>query len=197
MKSTDLLPTCLNCLQVRQALINIEPHFITLFLHNLAGQDKKTMAKTNALRLLDQKKITYRIIEYTYDTANLDVAKIANDNQLELAQVFKTLVCKGDKTGAIVAIIPGDEQLDLKQLAKASRNKKIALLPLKELTKITGYIRGGCSPLGMKKNYPTFIDKSAENWDEILINAGARGILFGVNPVELVNAFTFEWAEIC
>jgi len=157
----------------------------------------KTMSKTNALRLLNQKKISYRIVEYIYDVDNLDVAKIATNNQIELGQVFKTLVCKGEKTGPIVAIVPGDQQLNLKQLAKASGNKKIALLPLKDLSKTTGYNRGGCSPLGMKKNYPIFIDESAKNWDEILINAGARGILFGVNPIVLVDAFDFVWASIC
>ena len=155
------------------------------------------MAKTNALRLLDQKKITYRIVEYIYDAENLDVAKIASDNGLEIGQVFKTLVCKGDKTGVFVTIIPGDQQLDLKKTAKASGNKKIALLPLNDLTKTTGYIRGGCSPLGMKKNYPVFIDDVAENWDEILINAGTRGMLFGVEPVVLANVFRFVWAEMC
>lgn len=155
------------------------------------------MTKTNALRLLDQKKIPYRIVAYTYDPENLDVAKIAADNQLQLGQIFKTLVCKGDKTGFIIAIVPGSQQLDLKQLAKVSGNKKIALLPLKDLTKTTGYLRGGCAPLGMKKNYPIFIDESAKEWDEILVNAGARGILFGVEPVELVDAFSFTWATIC
>lgn len=155
------------------------------------------MAKTNALRLLDQKKIPYRIVAYTYDPENLDVAKIAADNQLQLGQIFKTLVCKGDKTGFIIAIVPGSQQLDLKQLAKASGNKKTALLPLKDLTKTTGYLRGGCAPLGMKKNYPIFIDESAKEWDEILVNAGARGILFGVESVELVDAFSFTWATIC
>lgn len=155
------------------------------------------MAKTNALRLLDQKKITYRIVEYAYDAENLDVAKIASDNGLELEQVFKTLVCKGDKTGVLVTIVSGDQQLDLKKAAKASGNKKIALLLLSDLTKTTGYLRGGCSPLGMKKNYPVFMDNAAGNWDEILINAGERGTLFGVDPMALVANFKFIWAEIC
>ena len=111
------------------------------------------MTKTNALRLLDKANISYRLIAYTYDAENLDVAKIAADNQLALGQVYKTLVCTGDKTGPIVVIVPGDESLDVKALAQVSGNKKIALLPLKDLTSTTGYVRGGCSPLGMNKKF--------------------------------------------
>lgn len=154
------------------------------------------MAKTNALRLLDKEGIEYRTVEYIYDSENLDVAQIASDNGLELAQVFKTLVCKGDKTGIVVAIVPGDCQLNLKSLAKASGNKKIAMLPLSELTATTGYVRGGCSPLGMKKKYPVYIDESGQDWDEILINAGSRGTLFGSDPKVLADAFRFQWKGI-
>ncbi|MEZ4985396.1 MAG: Cys-tRNA(Pro) deacylase [Saprospiraceae bacterium] len=151
------------------------------------------MSKTNAIRLLEKEGIAYRVVPYTYNADNLDVAKIAADNGLALAQVFKTLVCKGDKTGIVVAVIPGDQQLDLKTLAQASGNKKIALLPMGELQAATGYMRGGCSPIGMKKNYPVYLDRAAEPWDEILINAGARGLLFAAHPVSIVSAFGMEW----
>jgi len=154
------------------------------------------MTKTNALRLLDKAGIAYRLVEYQYDAEDLDVAKIAADNGLELAQVYKTLVCQGDKTGPLVAVVPGDAQLDLKALALASGNKKIALAPLAALTALTGYVRGGCSPIGMKKDFPVILDEDADYWDEILINAGARGLLFGANPIGLTKAFGFQRAAI-
>ena len=154
------------------------------------------MTKTNALRLLDKAGVAYRLVEYQYDAEDLDVAKIAADNGLELAQVYKTLVCQGDKTGPLVAVVPGDAQLDLKALALASGNKKIALAPLAALTALTGYVRGGCSPIGMKKDFPVILDEDADYWDEILINAGARGLLFGTNPVTLTKAFGFQRAAI-
>ena len=154
------------------------------------------MEKTNAIRILDKRKIKYEIIKYTYDPENLNVAKIAEANNMDVAMIYKTLVAKGDKTGILVAVVSGDAALDLKALAKASRNKKIALIPVKEIQGITGYIRGGCSPLGMKKAYPVFIDESAIEWEEILINAGSRGTLFGCSADELVDAFEFQWAEI-
>lgn len=154
------------------------------------------MSKTNAVRLLDKAKIDYRLVNYQYDAENLDVAKIAQDNDLALAQVYKTLVCKGDKTGPLVAVVPGDCQLSLKALAKQSGNKKIALLALSELTKTTGYMRGGCSPLGMKKNYAVYIAEQALDWDEILINAGARGVLFATNPKMLIDVFGFNVVNI-
>ncbi len=154
------------------------------------------MTKTNALRLLDKAGLSYRVVSYTYDAAQLDVEKIAIDNELELGQIFKTLVCKGDKTGPIVAIVPGGSQLNLKQIAKVSGNKKITMLPLAKLTNVTGYVRGGCSPIGMEKDFPVFIDESAVEWQEVLINAGSRGVLFGCSANELVDTFGFQWAKI-
>jgi Cys-tRNA(Pro)/Cys-tRNA(Cys) deacylase len=154
------------------------------------------MTKTNALRLLDKSGVAYRLVEYQYDAEDLDVAKIATDNGLELAQIYKTLVCQGDKTGPLVAVVPGDAQLDLKALAQVSGNKKIALTPLATLTALTGYVRGGCSPIGMKKDFPVILDEDADYWDEILINAGARGILFAADPTALTKAFGFQRAAI-
>ncbi len=143
------------------------------------------MKKTNALRILDRNKISYTIVEYTYDPENLNVGKIAEENNLELVAVFKTLVLKGDKTGIFVCVVPGDQELNLKAAAKQSGNKKCALLPIKDLEKTTGYIRGGCSPVGMKKAFPVFIDDKAMELETVYVNAGTRGILFGVKPDDL------------
>jgi Cys-tRNA(Pro)/Cys-tRNA(Cys) deacylase len=152
--------------------------------------------KTNALRLLDQAGVPYHTVSYTYNAENLDVAKIAADNHLELGQVFKTLVCTGDKTGPIVAIIAGDQQLNLKTLAKVSGNKKTALLPTKRLLATTGYQRGGCSPVGLRKPLPVYLDERARNYPEILINAGQRGLLFAVDAHLLADAFQFLFVSI-
>lgn len=146
------------------------------------------MKKTNALRLLGQKKIPYETLEYEYNEENLSVKKIAGDNFLEVDNVFKTLVAKGDKTGIIVAVVSGSESLNLKALAKVSKNKKIALIPVKELLGITGYIRGGCSPIGMKKNFPVFLDTRANDFEEIYVNAGVRGILVKLKVDDLLKA---------
>lgn len=150
------------------------------------------MRKTNALRLLDQAGVTYRTVVYTYDPEQLDVAKIAEDNGLQLAQVFKTLICKGDKTGPVVAIIAGDQHLSLKRLAQASGNKKMAMLGLKELLPTTGYQRGGCSPIGLKRPFPIYLDEVALQYEEILVNAGKRGLLFGSNPQDLIDTLAFH-----
>jgi Cys-tRNA(Pro)/Cys-tRNA(Cys) deacylase len=152
--------------------------------------------KTNALRILEQHKIPYDIIEYTYDAENLNVAKIAEDNALALAQVYKTLVAKGDKTGIIVAVVAGDKSLSLKKIATVSGNKKIALVPVKDIQGISGYIRGGCSPLGMKKQFPTYFDQSAKRFDKIYVNAGVRGVLFGCLAEDLLLVAQGEWADI-
>jgi Cys-tRNA(Pro)/Cys-tRNA(Cys) deacylase len=149
------------------------------------------MAKTNAVRILDQAKIPYRLVTYTYDPDKLEVSKIAADNGLVLGQVFKTLVARGSQTGPLVFVIGGDEHLDLKYGAQLSGNKKIALVAVKDLPEITGYVRGGCSPLGTKKSLPVYLSKQALQYDEILINAGKRGVLFGANPKTLQASF--DW----
>jgi len=154
------------------------------------------MKKTNALRLLGQKKIPYETLEYEYNEENLSVKKIAGDNYLEVDNVFKTLVAKGDKTGIIVAVISGSETLNLKALAKVSKNKKIALIAVKELLGITGYIRGGCSPIGMKKNFPVFLDARANDFEEVYVNAGVRGLLVKLKIADLIKATNGTVAEI-
>lgn len=152
--------------------------------------------KTNAIRLLDKQQINYQIIEYKYDPENLDVAKIAQDNELALSSIYKTLVIKGDRTGIWVAVIPGDKSLSLKRMAQVSNNKKIAMVPVKDIQGLTGYIRGGCSPLGMKKNYPIIMDSSAQELDIMYVNAGQRGILVGVNPKDLQATTQAAWENI-
>ncbi|OJJ15468.1 aminoacyl-tRNA deacylase [marine bacterium AO1-C] len=152
--------------------------------------------KTNAIRLLEKHHKTYQTVEYQYDPENLDVAKIAADNQLELTSIYKTLVLKGDKTGIWVAVVPGNKTLSLKAMAQASSNKKVAMVPVKDIQGLTGYIRGGCSPLGMKKAYPVVIDDSAQAQELIFVNAGQRGILVGLNPHDLQEVSNAIWGEI-
>ena len=143
------------------------------------------MKKTNDIRLLEKEKVPFDLLEYTYDATDLSVEKIAEANQIKLAQLFKTLVVKGDKTGIVVALVAGQHSLSLKKLAKYTGNKKMALLPVKEIQRYTGYVRGGCSPLGMKKKYPILIDRSAQAFEHIYVNAGQRGLLFGCHPEKL------------
>jgi len=142
---------------------------------------------TNVIKNLKAQKIPHQIIEYTYDSENLSVEKIAVDNNLNVSQVFKTLVAKGDKTGIQVAVISGDKTLNLKSLAKVSGNKKIALLPVKDIPKWTGYIRGGCSPMGMKKDYPVWFDEAILEQEIIYVNAGKRGVLIGISPENILR----------
>ena len=152
--------------------------------------------KTNALRLLDAQKARYETVEYHYDADDLSVEHIAKDNGLPLARIFKTLVAKGDKNGVAVAVVPGHKNLDFKALAKASGNKKMALVAVKDIQSLTGYIRGGCSPIGMKKDYPVYLDTSALAYDVIYVNAGQRGLLVGLSPEALRRATAAVVREI-
>ncbi len=152
--------------------------------------------KTNALRLLDAQNVQYEMVEYHYDTDDLSVEHIAEDNGLHLERIFKTLVAKGDKNGVAVAVVPGHKNLDFKALAKASGNKKMTLAPVKDIQGLTGYIRGGCSPIGMKKDYPVYLDTSALAYDVIYVNAGQRGLLVGLSPEALRRATDAVAAEI-
>lgn len=146
------------------------------------------MKKTNAIRILDRHKVQYELVEYKYDPNQLNVAVLAEANGLEVRSVFKTLVAKGNKTGIMVAVVPGDKSLNFKALAKASGNKKLTLVAVKEIQGLTGYIRGGCSPLGMKKDYPVFLDESALELGMIYVNAGVRGLLVGLEAEDLQKA---------
>ena len=144
--------------------------------------------KTNASRILDNMKIAYRLLEYEVDENNLDAVHVANSVGMPSAQVFKTLCVQGDKTGVIFACIPGNHELDLKALAKISANKRAELVALKDVLPLTGYIRGGVSPLGAKKAYPVFLDLTANNWEEISISAGQRGLQIILAPADLQSA---------
>lgn len=154
------------------------------------------MKKTNVIRLLSQKKIPHQTVDYHYDSEDLSVEKIAAENGLVLDQIYKTLVLQGDKTGILVALVGGNAHLSLKKLAQLSGNKKVAMLPVKALQANTGYIRGGCSPLGMKKLYPTYLDQVAESLDEIYVNAGIRGQLVGIAPSDLVVLAKAIWGNL-
>ncbi len=144
--------------------------------------------KTNALRILDAAGISYQLVEYRYHEDNLSVEKIAAENGLELDRIFKTLVLKDDAGQILVAVTPGDKQLDFKAIARLSCSKKITLAETASLQALTGYIRGGCSPVGMKKHYPVFIDASALHYERIYVNAGARGLLMELKPEDLEHA---------
>lgn len=152
--------------------------------------------KTNALRLLDQLGISYDLLTYDYDPEHQSLEKVAGEHQLHPGQIFKTLVCKGDKTGPLVAVLPANKHLNLKRLAQSSGNKKAAMVPMKDLLHLTGYIRGGCSPLGMKKHLPTFVAIEAQSWPQIFVNAGKRGFLFGIHPDQLLAAAEAKWADV-
>jgi len=146
------------------------------------------MKKTNAARILDRLKIGYELIEYEVDESDLSAVHLAKTAGIPIDQVFKTLVLEGDKSGFFVCIIPGGNEIDLKKAAFASSNKKVAMIPMKDLEPLTGYIRGGCSPLGMKKNFPVYIDKSAFNQSFIFISAGLRGMQIKLSPADLMMA---------
>ena len=143
--------------------------------------------KTNAARLLEQAKIPYELIPYEVDENDLSAIHVAASLEEDIERVFKTLVLKGDKTGHFVCIVPGEEEVDLKFAAKVSGNKSCAMIPMKELLPITGYIRGACSPIGMKKLFPTFIHESCMNYTEIFVSAGVRGVQLKVAPEALIK----------
>lgn len=147
----------------------------------------KKINKTNAARLLDAASIDYELIPYEVDEADLGAQHIADQLGEDIEQVFKTLVLEGDKTGHFVCVIPGAEEVDLKKAARVSGNKKADLIPMKELLPTTGYIRGGCSPVGMKKPFPTYIDETCILHDYIYVSAGVRGLQFKIDPQTLAN----------
>lgn len=143
--------------------------------------------KTNAARLLDRAKIPYSLIPYEVDEENLAATHVAEQLGEDIARVFKTLVLKGDRTGHFVCVIPGDREVDLKAAARASGNKKCDLIPMKELLPTTGYIRGGCSPIGLKKPFPIFLHRTAEKFETIFISAGVRGLQIQIAPHDLIT----------
>lgn len=157
---------------------------------------KKHAVKTNAVRMLEKQDVSYELREYSVDENDLSGLHVAESIGLPPAQVFKTLVARGDKTGVLVACIPVDTELDVKELARISGNKKVDLIPLKEVLPLTGYIRGGVSPVGMRKPYPTWLDASAFFWPFISVSAGARGCQMLLNPADLERLIGAKRAEI-
>ena len=146
---------------------------------------KKKVIKTNAVRMVEQAKIPYVIHEYDVDTAHLDALHAADGMGTPVEEVYKTIVLTGDRTGHLVACIAAHKELDLKQVAKISGNKRVELLSLDQLEPLTGYVRGGCSPIGMKKKFPTFIEESAMHHKTIRISAGKRGLQMELAPKDL------------
>lgn len=145
------------------------------------------MVKTNVMRMLESGGVVYRTTEYEFDENNLSGVDAAKKIGMAPEQVFKTLVTKGDKTGVVVFCIPVDMELDLKKAATLSKNKKVEMTHMKDLLALTGYIRGGCSPIGMKKKYPTYMDETAILFDEIAVSAGTRGVQVILNPEDLAT----------
>mgnify|MGYP002515764882 FL=1 len=143
--------------------------------------------KTNAARLLDAAKISYELIPYEYTEEDLSAQHVAAELGEDIEMVFKTLVLRGDRNGYFVCVIPGNMEVDLKVAAKISGNKSCEMVHVRELLPLTGYIRGGCSPIGMKKAFPTFIHESALLYDHIYISAGVRGLQFKIAPQDLID----------
>ncbi len=146
---------------------------------------KKSPEKTNVMRLLDAAGISYRIVTYEVDENDLSGVHVAEQLGEDKDQCFKTLVLRGERCGYIVCCIPVAEEVDLKKAAKAAGDKKVDMIPMKELLPVTGYIRGGCSPIGMKKRFPTYIDDTAELFDEIGVSGGQRGFQIFISPEDL------------
>lgn len=143
--------------------------------------------KTNAARLLDREKVAYELIPYLFDEKDLAASHVAEQLGEPLEQVFKTLVLRGDRGGILVCVVPGDGEVDLKAAARASGNKSVEMIPMKELLPTTGYVRGGCSPLGMKKAFPTFIHSSCLRFETVYVSAGIRGLQIRIAPADLIR----------
>lgn len=154
------------------------------------------MNKTNAVRILESKKIEHEVMEYGTSDDEIDAVSVAKKIGAEIESVFKTLVTRGDKTGINVFCIPANCELNLKKAAQASGNKNIEMTKMVELLPLTGYIRGGCSPIGMKKQFPTFIDETSQLFEKIYVSAGVRGMQVKLSPIDLKELVEAEFADI-
>jgi Cys-tRNA(Pro)/Cys-tRNA(Cys) deacylase len=152
------------------------------------------MNKTNAARLLDSAGISYELLSYDVDEDDLSASAVAAKLKQDPSQIYKTLVLRGDKTGVFICIIPGNEELDLKKAARASGNKNAAMVQMKEILELTGYIRGGCSPVGTKRKYSTYIDENCILFEKIYISAGIRGLQLKISTDDLIKVTE---SEIC
>lgn len=156
---------------------------------------KKANIKTNAIRMIESAKLPYEIHEYPWDENHLDAIHVSHEMGISVDQVYKTIVLHGDKTGYLVACIAANHELNLKALAKISGNKRVELLPVAQLEGLTGYIRGGCSPIGMKKKFPTFIDERAQLQPSIRVSGGKRGIQVQLSPTDLQQLTQAKWFD--
>lgn len=154
------------------------------------------MSKTNACRILDSLGIAYRLSEYAVDPDDLSAENVAGKVGLPPEQVFKTLAVRGDRHGVSIAVIPGSYELDFKALARFTGDRSVEMLPLKEVQSVTGYIRGGVTALGMKKDYPVFADETIELWDEVCVSAGQRGLQIILAPADYLRATSATVGEI-
>ena len=153
--------------------------------------------KTNAARLLDQRKVPYTLVPYEVDEDDLSATHVAAQLGESVDQVFKTLVLQGDRTGYFVCVVPGAAEVDLKKAARVTGNKKCDLIPMKELLPLTGYIRGGCSPVGMKKPFPTYLHETCMKYSQIYVSAGLRGLQLRLAPADLVSVCRGTVCDLC
>ena len=156
----------------------------------------KKIEKTNAARLLDKAGISYDLIPYEFDENDLAAQHVADSLGQDISRVFKTLILHGDRTGHIVCVIPGNGEVDLKALAKVSGNKKVEMIAMKDLLAVTGYIRGGCSPVGMKKRFPTYFHSTALDFGTIYVSAGLRGLQLEISPADLIRFTSANVADV-
>ncbi len=154
------------------------------------------ISKTNAARILDRMKIHYELIPYEVDEEHLDACHVADQIGEDIRQVFKTLVLRGDRNGIFICVIPGNREVNLKSAARISGNKSAEMIHVRELLATTGYIRGGCSPIGMKRQFPTFIDSSCMDFDTIYVSAGVRGLQIQIAPNDLISVANARTAEL-
>ena len=157
---------------------------------------KQKINKTNAARILDQAKIAYELVPYVVDENDLSAVHIAQQLDEPIERVFKTLVLRGDKSGVFVCVVPGETEVDLKKAARVSGNKNCDLVAMKELLGLTGYIRGGCSPVGMKKKYPTYIHETCRLFDYIYVSDGVRGLQLKAAPDDLGRECEMEVVDL-
>ncbi|PID02358.1 MULTISPECIES: Cys-tRNA(Pro) deacylase [unclassified Sporosarcina] len=157
---------------------------------------KKKLPKTNAIRIIESEKIPYEIHSYQTDDSQNDGVSVANKTNEPVSTVYKTLVAMASKTDLLVFIIPVSDELDLKKAAKTAGFKKVEMLPMKELTKETGYVRGGCSPIGMKREFPTFIDQQAETLDYMYVSAGKVGLQMKLSPQDLARVAKAQFSDL-
>ncbi|PIC80121.1 Cys-tRNA(Pro) deacylase [Sporosarcina sp. P18a] len=157
---------------------------------------KKKLPKTNAIRIIESEEIPHEIHSYQTDDGQNDGVSVANKTNVSVSTVYKTLVAMASKTDLLVFIIPVSDELDLKKAAKTAGFKKVEMLPMKELTKETGYVRGGCSPIGMKREFPTFIDQQAETLDYMYVSAGKVGLQMKLSPQDLARVAKAQFSDL-